>query len=299
MDRLIINDPLNIVYPLNKDIFEDDYVVYHGTSSCYITNIEQNGWRINDQPYNIKDIVNICKVFSDINFSDEGYSVLSPFTLSSDQSHVGDKRASFTNNYWMARGFASVQGGETLHALLKAIQSFQQLILSEEIRRKQLTILNNRFNEYDKMLNMIKKDDLNYNAIKGNCTRFKNAIDKIEDLSFLIKHSEILQKLETKYTKLIEGAYGIVYAIKIQPKWFEMWPNQFQLKFRGYLDLIQKTTIKSENIIACIKFPEGIIRWRPSSGSPLPLPWKLEEFNDYVKSHQMTLSKDVYEKYSY
>lgn len=71
MNRVTINDPLDIVYPLDKELFEDVNIVYHGTSSCFADNIAKNGWKINGHPYEIQDVVKVCNVFSAIDFSGE------------------------------------------------------------------------------------------------------------------------------------------------------------------------------------------------------------------------------------
>ena len=127
-----ILDPDDIIYPLSREFFENPKVVYHGTSSSFSKKLETYGWRENDQPYDIDDIRYICNISELLIYFGNGYAVLRPFTLGISDAYLNEKRASFTSNYWMARRFASVKGGETINAIFFAIKEFQNLLFSEE-----------------------------------------------------------------------------------------------------------------------------------------------------------------------
>ena len=44
MKIIEINNPNNIIFPLEKEIFENQKVVYHGTWSTFSSMIESKGW---------------------------------------------------------------------------------------------------------------------------------------------------------------------------------------------------------------------------------------------------------------
>ena len=66
MKTASISNPNDVCYPFSKEWYDDPYILYHGTSHVYSESIEKNGWNVNEQPYEIDDFQNICKLFEDI-----------------------------------------------------------------------------------------------------------------------------------------------------------------------------------------------------------------------------------------
>lgn len=283
-----------ILYPLGRNLFEDPKVVYHGTTSCFTVGIEQNGWRINDQPYDINDVKDICELSKELDYLSGGYAVLRPFTLGDSNSYIDDKRASFTKNYWMARGFASMLGGETIHALFECIKALKELVISKERFEDHIRYLRKEFDKYNHIINNIKKDDPHYLSIESNYIWFKTAIEKMNDVKFIHAISDKMQNLERKYHHFIDNVYGVVYALKIQPIWFKEWDDYPSKK--TLTDFLAITDIEPSNIIARIDFPNGILPYTPAINNPLPLPWKMEVFKDFISS-SMILRNSFLKKY--
>jgi len=125
---IYIEDPRDVTYPLECETYDNPLVVYHGTSNVFTERIENKGWLINDQPYNIDDIEFVCKAYEDLHYTEsESYSVIRTYTLGFENLHVGKKSASFSQNYWTARNYAIKPGGETIKNLILAIDDFLNL----------------------------------------------------------------------------------------------------------------------------------------------------------------------------
>lgn len=70
------------------------------------------------------DIKNICELMESLDYRNKGYAVLRPYTLGDANYYLKNKMPSFTSNYWKARYFVSVPGGETVHNLVEALNEF-------------------------------------------------------------------------------------------------------------------------------------------------------------------------------
>lgn len=283
--HISIEEEDDIIYPLTCELFENPEILYHGTSSCYTAGIEQNGWHINDQPYDIIDIKNICEFFEELDYRGGGYSKLRPYTLGMSDSRLNKKEASFTSNYWMARGFASIIGGETIRALFESISAFKQLNFSDEMFENHIKHLKKEFERYKHLINNIKRDDANYLTIRDNYDWFKTAIKKMRDKEFMETALEKMNSLEAKYHPFVDKVYGIVYVLKIKPEWFKNWNDNYLKEAKT--DFFTKEDIGPNHIIARIDFPNGIIPYTPASNIPLPLPWALDIFKDYISSNEL------------
>lgn len=290
-----IIDPDDIIYPLSCDLFGDPKVLYHGTSSKFSKNIETNGWRINDQPYAIDDVGYICNISEILFYFGGGYSILRPFTLGTSNAYLNKKRASFTSNYWMARRFASVEGGETINAIFYALKEFKDLLNSEEKIQNHINSLKVYYDKFKDMLQNIRNTNLNIHIIKDNYNRYKKAIEMSNNNKFLRITFEKCQKLLEKYRPLVENVYGVVYVLKIRPEWFENWIIPYNSATQT--DYLAAVDIESESIIAKVEFPNGITNYFPASNHPLPLPWALDEFKKYLSENYYAIKNTFLEKY--
>lgn len=290
-----ILDPDDIIFPLSRELFEDPKVLYHGTSSKFSKNIETYGWRVNDQPYDIDDVRYICNISELLFYAGYGYAVLRPFTLGTSDAYLNKKRASFTSNYWMARRFASVKGGETINAIFFAIKEFQNLLNSEEKIQNHINSLKVYYDKYKNILQNIESTDQNIDSIKDNYNRYNTAIEKLNNRKFLRIEFEKFKKLIEKYKPLVEDVYGVVYALKIRPEWFKNWMKPYNSATQT--DYLAVVNIEPESIIAKVRFPNGITKYYPASNQPLPLPWTIEEFKKYLSEKYYAIKNTFLEKY--
>ena len=151
MKIIEINNQNNIIFPLEKEIFENQKIVYHGTWSTFSSMIESKGWIVNDLPYDIEDVKYICDVCKNIGVNREAYyDVLKYFTLSlgRDNNQI-IKFPSFSPNYWISRNYASYRGGETITHILEATQKLLKYNRAEE--PKYLETIKKIRNKYEKL----------------------------------------------------------------------------------------------------------------------------------------------------
>jgi phage-related protein len=279
----IIDNPDEVCYPLSRELYEDSKIVYHGTSSSYTEIIETKGWCRNDQPYEMNDIKFICELLESLDYRNKGYAILRPFTLGVTDYYLEKKMPSFTSDYWMARSFASVPGGETINALFEALNDFINILNSDDLKQKRINSLRSDFEKYDEFLKIIKKTDPNIDSIKMMYQKYKKALEMINNKQFL---NDVLKKvlaLKEKYESFVQNVYGVVYVVRVKPEWFKNWEDPFRIKnIHLRTDFLATTKIGPENIIAKIIFPKGITAYLPASNVPLPLPWAMEEFKKYV-----------------
>jgi len=121
--QCIINDPNDVIYPFPREMFENPRIIYHGTSIGYVERIEQMGWVMNGQPFDINDVKfvnNLCLTLKYEDYKDYSRVNLG-WALANDEK--GRIPASFTQIYWNACSYASNIGGETLYYLMIAIDN--------------------------------------------------------------------------------------------------------------------------------------------------------------------------------
>ena len=56
----------DVTYPFTRGIFEDLEVFYHGTSSIYTERLEEIGFQLGGVPYDMNDILRLCKSYEEI-----------------------------------------------------------------------------------------------------------------------------------------------------------------------------------------------------------------------------------------
>lgn len=306
----IINgtNPYDIIYPLNKDKFEDSRIVYHGTSSNYSKLIESQGWNVNAQIYDISDMKQVCDTFDLIRYSDsKGYVNLRSYSIGVTNHHIGSKLPSFTHDYWIARNYARNPGGETIKALMSAVEDFDSFSNSEELIINHLSKVQKELDKYKRLLLKIenldppktKKDRENRKSIENNYDKYYNAISILQNRELLKKSVKQLEKLKKKYRRFFNNHYGVVYVIKVEPAWFINWREPFTeisdnngkvSKLRTpAVDLAAIKPIPAENIIARVNFPNQIFYFRPDSSGPFPVSWNIFEFKKWLLDHKWSV----------
>ena len=148
-ESVIIESPRDVVYPFDKEVFEDIGIFYHGTSSIYSERIEERGFTTDDIPYSIEDVLRVCESYDSVRFagfiSGGGYGVLKAFTLGALASHESQVMpVSFALGYWSARRYARNAGGETIAHIIKAGYEFEELVGDPSKRQAHREHLSNK-----------------------------------------------------------------------------------------------------------------------------------------------------------
>ena len=262
IDILNSND---ITYPLDKNIFDDRFIVYHGTSSIYSNQIESKGWIINDYPYDMTDMKEICQICNSISFkgSRAQTEMIKGYCMG---DHVSNKPIYFTQDYWIARNYAINPGGESINALLSLIAEFGEMMNSKALIGKHLIYLNKQLND------AIYRNDIDINKFKQKIMNFKD----------LLSNKELENKLyeiRDKYEKMVQLSSPVVYVVRISPDMFSNWRNIGTINL---LDLRSSVDISPSRIIAKFNYPNGVKRFRQPSGLPLPVTWEMDIFKDWL-----------------
>ena len=118
------------------------------------------------------------------------------------------------------------------------------------------------------------------------------ALKNIVNNNYIKEIRDKFQVIKKKYNVFIENHCGVVYAVRIEPDWFDNWTEPYYSthKINGIqysrtdksVDLFAKNSIPPENIIAKIIFLNGVDHYVPDSTQPLPLPWMIDLFNRYT-----------------
>jgi len=276
MRKIDINNPWDITFPLERKIYDDSTIVYHGTSSIFVSKIEDEGWVINKQSYSIDDIKFVCKVYESIGYSNSfGYAVIRSCTLGINNYKVRKKSGSFTQNYWYARNYAINPGGETIKNLIATIDDFIRLI-----------------DNHDLLLEHAQKLEQELSKLPPNIdyrNTLKSCLRKIRNDIYLKDVSSKLRALKVKYENIIKDRYPVVYAVKVEPQWFENWMEP--IKIGDYMeikaiDLHAKVSILPENIVVRINFPNGAVRFQPYANQPMPVRWDIDNFKKWLLEHK-------------
>lgn len=302
----------NITYPLSRKIFENDQVVYHGTSSNFTERIEKSGWRINDPVYDMNDAKKVCDIFDSIGYyNSSDYVDLRSFTLGVGNHHYRNKCPSFSQDYWIARDYANNPGGETLKALLIAIDDFLKFCKDNLLKDDHIEKLKRKIQVANE--NLIKSKSLKQPLTEADnnfITNYQNMKFSSEKALEILNNSEILENyikkmhnIKQKYLPFIQNHYGVVYVVQVEPQWFKNWIELYLLSnekhnllIKSGVNLFAKVDVPAENIIAKINFPNGITMFRPDSFY-LPLPWDLKVFIDWLSQHQYFINKSFLKEY--
>lgn len=248
---ITIKDPEDFICPLDKKTHENPNIVYHGTSSLFIDKIEKDGWSNDtDKPYDIKDIKLIHRIFDSIMYMGEinhGYVNIASYTLKNYDSKTQKKFGFFSQKYTIAGNYARNKGGETIHNTILAVEDFLFFVKKPELQIKNKEKLKIKLTKYPPAVSYHKK--------------ILEALNLLDNKKYLNDMAEKLQKIKNKYEKLVKNHYPVVYALKIKPNWFKNWANPDKMINSGEVNLVAIKSIKPENIIARIVFPNGVERF--------------------------------------
>ena len=104
-------------HPFPEELQLDPLVLYHGTSSSYESNIDTRGLLPGKSLFDVKDLVEIVKIFADMGWAGintGSLGTLKPFSVDHDFAQVGGKPLFLAESARRAASYASLDyaGGE-------------------------------------------------------------------------------------------------------------------------------------------------------------------------------------------
>lgn len=272
MNYCVIEDRNNIIYPFSKDIYENPYIVYHGTSSCYSENIEALGWPVGGTPYELEDVRKIVQIHKEIELSNEGYRTISCFSELGKNSWQGQKTASFTNEFWYARNYSRNEGGETVANLIMACEQFIDIISSKQ-------------NKEEHMKRLAQK--IVRNPGPADKDRYARGISRLLDEESLRRSLIVAKRVLDDYMRFAKSSHPVVYALEVNPDWLKEWKIYLESdrthNYMRDIDMASRTDIPADCIISKVDYANGTERWVGGTPSPCPLPWLIGTNRVYFK----------------
>jgi hypothetical protein len=278
-ESVIIESPRDVVYPFDKEVFEDIGIFYHGTSSIYSERIEERGFTTDDIPYSIEDVLRVCESYDSVRFagfSGGGYVVLKSFTLGALASHKSHLMpVSFAQGYWLARRYARNAGGETIAHIIKAGYEFEELVGDPSKRQAHREHLSNQ----------LAHPALAPGPYSNLRDEYLTCLERLSDEAHLRNKLKEVLEIRNKYLEITKDAYPVVYAAKLTPEWLESegqysWkPLPPDLRYRdgsGEVRIRSGTTVPASSIVRRADFVNGAERWQSNGNVIVPLPWLLE-----------------------
>ena len=270
MEKISISDPDNInVYPLSKEIYHDETILYHGTSSVWADKIEVEGLKLNDPPYPVAQIASLVAEFEKFFPFDSypnsvwaAFNVLKYYTVGQGNCFVHNKIASFTSGYWTAVAFASTPLGETINRLLMFKERFIKFTQDEHEIGTVMGDLRDKIEEYHASRSLILR------AIEKNEAGYDSLINALVEIS-------------RPYDENKENHYPVIFVLKPP---IESMLNWNPSRLHGYPrrieimdEILPREDISPEVFLYRIDFPNGPktelmdIEWQNTEKT---LPWE-------------------------
>jgi hypothetical protein len=241
MKTISISDPHDVCYPFSKEWHDDPFILYHGTSSVYSQNIEEKGWIINDQPYDIADFQKICKIYDDMGWIGTPYPVLHALTMGVGDKYVKTKQASFSREYPIARNYSINLGGESINSLFLAIDEITNISNNSALQKAHEISIKKELDELEKNSN---------NSLSYEIDNYKKNLSNMTE-SFFNESKKFVLELLKKYEHVKINHVPIVYVVKVEPSWFENYGQELDDEDRPITD------IPSSSIIAKVNLPKN------------------------------------------
>ena len=204
-------------------IEEDEWILYHGSSSAAETAIEASGLRWTPRLYTKDDIQGLCNVFRELRwagFSQGGYPILAPFSLGHDFADRDQKPIFLAETSYRAALYASEEwaGGETARAA--------RLALSD--------------------LYLLANDSNNTVQTGAGCFSWH---DKNQDVDWLRSRLAELEDLRVRLNDVVvQHKYGVIYAVRIGRA-------RLSRLTRSQMGIMSKDRIPASAIVGKVRIP--------------------------------------------
>ncbi len=198
-DAELLNEKVQL-FP--DEIENDPWVVFHGTSSIFESEIDDHGFQWKPSIVTKKEVSHVVDIFTKMNWSGKdggGLPILKPFSLESDFALGNTKPIYFASTSYRALLYSTHEFscGETARALRKSIQDLEDYLKDKNIRDADMEY---KMMEYNKLVSL--------NAKVG--------MRPIEvDLNWLEAELKKLSELKNRCINAYkQSSHGVVYAVK-------------------------------------------------------------------------------------
>lgn len=226
-----------------KELWDDCFVFFHGTSDSRAACIEASGFAWNPDLISQNDVAQLIGVYERMNWCGVrggGLAILSSYSHGHDFRDGAESPVYFAESDSRAILYASrdFAGGEKARAARIAISELKDYLTNQQVR-----------DEHSRM--MAQK------AASGDCLRFNpltHAIEQYEwkpvDLEWLGGELKKLEDLRLRCVSCFDQfRHGVIYAVRFEPMDF------LNMEYSGSMGLKLKGTLPPERIAARIDVP--------------------------------------------
>ena len=272
-------------FPLDKNIWENPNIWYHGTSSAYSNKIEREGLRAGDLPYSILDVRKIVEIYDTIRVRNSSQdipkyfdSILYTYTLENTNGKFEKSAISLTRDYWRARNYAMNNGGETINAMIQACEYFSKLVNDRTSNEEHRQRLRRGIDDVNKQSN--KEIVQSVETLSDKLCKMKECQRNFLNRQYLKKCEVELENIKNKHDGIIGNSYPVVYAaeFKTPEKVLKCeGTDPYNPKWSSWLEC-ERDSISNNKIICRIDFPNGISNYYTVEGGHWIknklLPWR-------------------------
>jgi hypothetical protein len=239
MDSILIDDPEDRRYPFKRALFEDPYVLYHGTWSTWAARIDHDGLMKGFVPF---DWVDIATIFEANQAVGRG-SFLRMFLGEAYPHQPPTRDLFFSANFWTARAYATSGGGE---AIRKGIEEAQELetVCNEPGARTALIahwkagLRQQPGHQLTEAALQVLQDDVRLAAL---CDRVRDA--------------------RIRLAAPLSGGHPVVYAVSVAEGWFgKVWEQHVSGWREGRREVNMRSVvprIAPDRLLGKVGYPNG------------------------------------------
>ena len=198
MDSLIINDPRDRSYPFSRGLFEDAFVLYHGSWSTWAPSIERHGIRRGDVPFAWTDIAAVYEARRAV-----GQGSYLPMFLGKEYPRREPPRdLFFSADFWTARAYATDGGGEVVRTTIEEAMQFERLCLDPDARQR-----------------LIQHWRVGLAECPGHAAT-ESALKTLHDDARMAALHRVVSETRARLQSLAAGGHPIIYAVRVEADWF-------------------------------------------------------------------------------
>jgi hypothetical protein len=240
MDTTAITNANDRSFPFSRALFENPYIVYHGTWSAYAQRIESVGFGGLALPFDHNEIAAIADAWEQVGILDSYARAV--FFAGRPNAPRGE--LSMTGSFWHARAYATDGGGEVARMVLKNAKDFETLCSKSEQRLALKARWQEGLKKSPAHTPTVRAVEFlgDQAALQATCTRVTHARQAIE--------------------RVVDGGFPVVYGISVERPWFgKTWDTylaQWEDGHRAALELrCSRELVSPDRIIAKALYPNG------------------------------------------
>ena len=239
METVTIADSEDRSYPFNMECFDNPRILYHGSWSTYSKAIEGKGFVHGALPFDWKDVATVFEAHRAI-----GRGSYLPVFLGRNYPREEPPRdLSITGNFWFARAYATDGGGEVLRKTIEEAKLFEEICAIQE-KRAALKA------QWQKAL-----------LGQPNHADTVAALRTLGDEQRLSRLFAEVTSVRERLSRLTNGGFPVVYAIRVQPEWFgDGWArylSDWEMSIRAHELRCSGVLVEADRIIAKAEYPTG------------------------------------------